>query len=291
MKFKFTVLSIILISLIYSPSLFSQDENQPSPLQPGVKQAVFNIGPVFGFNRSLHTVQLATFESKIVPCPNFENGNDNGYFFGINTEIFFLGQKRTEQSVIVRLLYNTFPSFFEVGTNDYYPSLVRTVVNGDTIIETKFTATTNTLQVNYNVITIEAQYKFNPVFNFGVIIGPTIDFVTLKKTLNQKFKLLSDDPNVQFERNPDIITEGGVYTDNDRTIIVHDGDIPNSSSFRFGIKAGVQYEFDLPGLGKIVPSANYNFGVTKLSASENWRVNAFQIGVDIRFQIKRFFGM
>jgi hypothetical protein len=296
MKFRFITFFILFISNFYLPYLYSQND-EASPILPGEKRAVFNIGPVIGFNRSLHSVDLASFAQDPL-CPRFTNGNDNGYFFGINTELFFLGQKRTEQSLIFRLLYNTFPSYFEVGTGDLYPSLVNTGSSTEIVNS----ATTNTLTVKYNVITFEAQYKFNPVLNFGIIVGPTFDFA-MKKTLTQNLKLIAD-PNVQFQIDGTILSDDGskkkvqtpdgsivYYTDNDRTIIVHDGDINGSSSFRFGIKAGVQYEFNLPGIGKVVPSANYNFGVTKLSSAENWRTNAFQIGLDIRFQIKRFFGL
>jgi hypothetical protein len=33
----------------------------------------------------------------------------------------------------------------------------------------------------------------------------------------------------------------------------------------------------------VVPNFNYNFGVTSLSADDDWRVSALQFGVDIRF--------
>jgi hypothetical protein len=33
----------------------------------------------------------------------------------------------------------------------------------------------------------------------------------------------------------------------------------------------------------IVPAVFYNFGVTNLNSDFDWRVNALQIGVDLRF--------
>jgi hypothetical protein len=36
----------------------------------------------------------------------------------------------------------------------------------------------------------------------------------------------------------------------------------------------------------IVPAMYYNFGVTNLSSQESWRVNALQVGVDLRWAVK-----
>jgi len=82
-----------------------------------------------------------------------------------------------------------------------------------------------------------------------------------------------------------IFKAGYQSTDNDRTIIIKEGDIPESNAFRFGVKAGVQYEIITAGRTYIVPAIYYNFGITNLSSRENWRVNSLQMGVDIRFAL------
>ena len=73
------------------------------------------------------------------------------------------------------------------------------------------------------------------------------------------------------------------YSADRRTYFVSKkSDIPNVSKFRLGIKFGAQYEILLKGY-YLVPNVHYNFGITQLSSNETWRVNALQLGIDIRF--------
>jgi hypothetical protein len=79
-------------------------------------------------------------------------------------------------------------------------------------------------------------YKFNPIQGngLGLTVGPTFDFA-LVKTQNQTMNLVRP-LNAQFSRDPNADAKGYKYTNNDRTIVILDGDIPNSSAFRLGLK-------------------------------------------------------
>ncbi|MDQ1267164.1 MAG: hypothetical protein QG635_2318 [Bacteroidota bacterium] len=95
--------------------------------------------------------------------------------------------------------------------------------------------------------------------------------------------------NAQFLR-PDGWPDNGEptlrYENTDRTMVVKDEDIEGANGFRFGIKAGVQYEIITGGKWYVVPGIFYNFGLTKVSSTrEDWRIDALQIGVDVRFAI------
>jgi hypothetical protein len=280
---KLRILPVLLISAILSTlNVFGQD----TPLLPTYEEKPIYLGPVFGYNRSIHSVDLASFDEAI--CPRFQDGDDNGFYVGFSYE-HHLGEDATKStsSFIFRVLYSTMPAKLSTS-EEPIPSLI-TIVDGagnpigEDIINS---ATEHTQEIKYSVASFEFCYKFNPIpgMGLGFTIGPTFDFA-LTKTQDQRYKLVQP-LEAQFRRNQDAIDQYGYkYVDNDRTIIIKEGDIPNSNAFRLGIKAGVQYEL-LAGKWVIVPAMYYNFGVTNLSSSESWRVNALQFGVDLRYALK-----
>jgi hypothetical protein len=283
---------IHLLTLAVLLSLFSIDtkaQELENPLNPYQETRPIFIGPVFGYNRAMHSVSLKTFADagnpNSAPCPTFENGNDNGFFIGFTYEHILGDFKNSNSSIIVRAMYQTMPSYLEIG-GDAYPSNVTIVdANGNVIKEeVVLSSTIHTNTVKYDMATLDVVYKLNPIegMTLGFTIGPTFDFA-LTKTYDQQFKLLTP-TNARFKR-PDNWQELGIqYANNDRTIIVNSGDIPNSSAFRFGVKLGVQYEI-LFGRMYVVPGIAYNFGITNLNSDQSWKVNALQIGFDVRFSI------
>ncbi len=277
---KKVLLFIVVLTFSLSTSLYAQDiEN--NPIFPTYQRPPIYIGPVFGYNRSIHSVDLASFDEAI--CPRFTDGNSNGFYAGLSWEQLLGDVTNSTSSIIVRVLYNTMPASMETSENPI-PSLVTVVdANGNPVDEKIInSATTHTMDIKYSMITGEVMYKLNPIqgLPIGFTIGPTFDFA-MSKTQDQRYKLLQP-LEAQFKRNPDA---GYEYTDNDRTIIIKEGDIPESNAFRFGVKAGVQYEIITAGKTYIVPAIYYNFGITNLSSRENWRVNSLQMGVDIRFAL------
>jgi hypothetical protein len=280
---KLRYLLAFLIILVALPGIdLSAQATSENPLMPDYTRPPVYIGPVIGYNRSLHTVDLASFDEAI--CPRFENGGANGFFVGLSFEQH-LGKDAASStsSFIFRVLYNSLPASLEVSENPI-PSLI-TIVDpntGEPIGEDLINSSTlHTMDINYTLLTAEVMYKLNPIpgMALGVTIGPTFDFA-MSKTQDQRYKLVQP-LEAQFRRNPDVSYK---YVDNDRTIIIKEGDIPNSSGFRLGIKAGLQYEL-LAGKWVVVPGFFYNFGVTNLSSAENWRVNALQMGVDFRYAL------
>jgi hypothetical protein len=281
MKLRFILFSISIILLFTSNSiLFSQTaEDEESPIFTKSEYGVFYVGPVAGYNKSMHTVNLSSFAEDPL-CPFFSDGDDNGFYFGGVVQFPF-AKVNSQHSIYIKALYSTLPSYFEVATDDNYPSLIE-IEGGGTSVE--YTSTVNQLKVEYSMVSIELLYGFTPVPSvpFSIVVGPTLDFA-FKKNFTQKFVLLAD-PSIRFKKTQELLDKGYKYIDNDRTIIVDEGDIENSNSFRLGLKFGAEFNLSIPGLGILAPHAFYNFGVTKL-ASEDWRVNALQIGVDLRFAL------
>jgi len=275
-------LAISTFALLNTVIVSAQDEDDP--LKPKLKSTPIYVGPVLGYNRTYHSVDLATYNST-VPCPIFTNGDNNGYFFGASIEYILGAAKDSKSSVIGRILYNTFPASFSKESGEAstggFPSL-------DKDGNPTYSDVLHTNEVKFSTITIEAMYKFNFMNSLGLVVGPSIDVVSLAKSQEQKMSLVKP-ANASFKVNPD--AKDIRYTDfvsgnsNPRGIILKEGDIAGSG-IRFGLKAGIQYEIITKSNMYIVPSLSYNLGLTSISSDQTWRVSAIQVGVDIRFAIK-----
>lgn len=250
------------------------DDETVDPLTPGKAPPRIYVGPVVGYNRVQQTGGFASFAE--ARCPVFEDGSDNGYFAGISMEFLLGDPKNSKSSIIIRALYDNLPSSF-TATGDNLPSLVP--VNGKQTIV--YTTTQHTAEIDYKTIDLELMYRFNLGNTpFGITAGLCPGFV-IAKNVTQNFELI-EPANAQFVP----VTDGSVlrYSADYRTATIKDGAIPEANSFRFGIKAGIQYEMILKRI-TVIPSLNYNFGVTNVNKSDSWRVNAIQAQVDVRFAL------
>lgn len=264
--------AVLAVFFLATSSLLAQQEigARATPLQPARRAPRIYVGPVFGYNNSLHSSSFQSVSGDVL-CPTFTGGTKNGYYAGISFE-YLLGKPReSKSSIIGRAVYNTFPAFFQQG-GDVLPSIDS--ANGNVV----FSEVEHTADIEYSTFDIELIYKLN-LFNsnFGVVVGPTVGFVTGVQRV-QRMNLISP-TNAVFKEKP-----GTKYENFGRTAITAEDDIPGHSAMRLAIKAGVQYEITV-GRILVVPCAYYNFGVTKLSDADNLRVNALQVGVDVRFAL------
>jgi hypothetical protein len=278
MKVRLLTLALAVLFLTTFSSSLAQ-EGRDNPLEPAPEASAIFIGPVFGFNNSLHTVNLASFADEINKplCPFFEGGSASGFYAGLSIEFFLGNVVNSQHSIIGRVLYSTLPVTME-RDGDVYPSLVGEGDNQQIVNS----STRHDIEVDYNLISAEVMYNYKviPRFGLGLTGGLTFD-IPMTKTIYQTYNLIQP-LNFKFRR---VEGEGYTYINNDRTIVVRDGDIDDASGFRLGLKFGVQYDIHFAGGFYVVPAAYYNFGITDLTSAEDWRVDAIQIGVDIRFGI------
>ena len=139
-------------------------------------------------------------------------------------------------------------------------------------------------EIKYQTVDLELMYKLN-LFNsnFGIIVGPTVGLV-VGSSKEQRMELVSP-LNAVFDSS--VVAQQGKpikYVNNNRGIITYEGDIEDRQAIRVAVKAGVQYELPI-GRVLLVPSVNYNFGITEVSPTDNLRINALQAGVDLRFAL------
>lgn len=271
------ILTTITLAIVFTVPSYGQLGD--TPLGPVSNSTPFYFGPVIGYNRVLHSADISTFTSE-VPCPVFQNGAANGYFFGISFEYLLGSPKDSKSSIIARILYNSMPASFEVE-GDEYPSVAKKADGSETIV---LSSTKHLNEVTYDMVSLDLQYKLN-LFDteFGVIVGPTFD-MAMTRDQDQTLQLIKPEFAQFIGAAPGATPEPGItYRDNGRTLVVKSGEIPNSNALRIGIKFGAQYEIILNNGFFIVPNFNYNFGVTNLSDDDDWRVSAIQLGIDIRF--------
>lgn len=286
MKFYLMIFALFFSAFV---NILAQEEEGPTPLGPGRGSAAIYLGPVAGFNRAIHSANIASFADDPL-CPYFTNGSSNGFFVGGFYEQI-IGGVTSKHSVVARVIYSSLPASFSQD-NDALPSLVEDGKGGYTTVISK---TKHFIEVKYSLISIEAMYKFNVTSGIVLTAGPTFD-LALQKHLTQTFKLI--EPNyVRFKR-VDSVVVGGLrpvrYEDNDRTIVVFDGDVARPSeqnknvsanNFRFAFKLGLQYEIITGSKIDIIPGIFYTIGLTNINSVETWKVSALQAGVDIRFTL------
>lgn len=277
MNKRFLSLALGLLLTVTSVNLFGQNTGA-SPIEPEDLTKPFYFGVIGGINQAMHQAEIATFADDDF-CPYFENSSGIGFFGGVFLW-FPIGEiADSKHSIYLRGVYNTLPSEFQKA-GFTHEALVYT--EGNTNADVIQFTTDHTLDVTYNIFSVELLYKYIVIPNVGLCVGPTFDF-PVSKTSVQRLRIVDPD-NVSFMPP----TEGSKYKyeDGNRAIVVNDGEIPETNGFRFALKFGVQYEI-ITGTGfDLIPGVFYNFGVTKVSKSEDWRVNALQIGLDIRTQFK-----
>lgn len=280
----------IIFMVIFAIGCFSQSAyGQDNPLAPAQEGKPFYLGPVFGYNRVMHNTNkpAVTIDDPTAPkCPNFENGSANGFYAGLSFEYLIGEAANSKSSVIARLVYNTFPSYFEQQGDDL-PTNIAVAQQDGSVVPQETTTKINYLNdIEYNTLSLDLLYKFNFInagkVGVGVVAGPTIDYA-LTATELSRMKLVAPD-NAILIRNETLERENG-YKYTDKELIFSDGDILNSSSLRVGFKIGAQVEFSFQKF-IVVPNIMYNLALTELSTDYDWRVNALQIGVDVRFAIK-----
>lgn len=266
------ILAVLTLATFGAGEMVAQQE-LANPLIPAKARPRIYVGPVVGYNRSLHASGFQSVAGDVL-CPDFTQGSGNGYYFGVSAEYLLGSPKDSKSSIIARVVYNYLPAYYE-EPGDRLPSLD---ANGEVV----YSSVRHVAEIKYSTIDIEAIYKLN-LFdsNFGVVVGPTVGFVVGSER-EQRMELI-EPLNATFD--PSLFDPGEVeYINNGRAIITGQDDIPDKNAIRVAVKAGAQYELPIGRL-LLVPCIYYNFGITEVSPSANLRINALQTGVDLRFAL------
>lgn len=275
--FRHILLYGLLIVFVCSApsSVFALDGDAANPLRPRKMPPRILIGPVVGFNQNFHTGGFASFTND-ENCPQFQSGNATGFYLGGSFE-YLLGDPRdARSSILFRGLLDLRPaSFEEVGDN--LPSRMQ---DGDES-RVVFSTTSHNAEIEYTNLNLEILYKLMlGETKIGIALGPSVG-INLTTSAEQTFNLL-EPQNAIFVEDPEFKAKGYEYTNDFRTIVIQNGDVPDKSGIRFGMKAGLLYEVNVKKV-LVVPHIFYDFGLTKVTSTDDWRVSSLQAGVDIRF--------
>ncbi len=254
-----------------------------TPLAPAAAPPRIYVGPIGGFNQNFHSGGFRSFKGDPA-CPVFEAASATGFFVGGSFEYLLGNPSEATSSILLRLTYDSRPVTFAVREEGTATLPVIDTTRAEIVDVT----TEHHAEINYSLLSLDALYKImiSRDIPVGVAVGPTVNFVIVG-TAKQTYEIVSPN-NAQFDttRKTNSVIR---YEDNAQVMVFVDGDIPNRSSFRFGIKAGLFFELNLrkflfaPAL--VVPGIWFDAGLTKITTVENWRVNAFQAGVDIRWAL------
>ena len=292
MKIRYLLFALLMFS-VAGGNLNAQglsDADLSDPLNPVSKPSTVYFGLTVGYNKVMHNAEIKTFAQDVL-CPAFEDGKANGFHAGGFYEQF-IGEVGTAHSIVLRGLYNTFPTSFDKQGDKSLSRVVdptKEPTDPDYLKEV-YSTIAHKNEIKYTAISAELMYKFRAyvIDEIGALVftvGPSFDFIGTK-TRNQSVSIV-DPIYVQFWEDP-TLPAGQKYSADKRSIIVYEGDIENAQSLRFAIKAGVQLEIKLPGTPiDIIPGAFYNFAFTDVD-ERDWKVNAIQIGVDLRYGLKLF---
>lgn len=280
-SFKRNITIILFLASVFGTALF-QDANLKAMIEPDEPPSPLFLGPVVGYNKSMHFLEFKNSAQEPI-APTLEDASGNGYFIGLGLEYLIGEPEYGNTSIIGRLMYNSLPATSDKNKINL-PTRLTYIQGNDTIsiIEESIMQRTNSFK--YDVISFDLLFKYNPWRDAGLgfTIGPTFDYA-IKNTQDQRLDLI-EPSTAKFIVTEANLSKGYRYINDDRTIVFSSGEIPNSNVFRLGIKIGLQYDIHLDqGMVVFVPSVNCNFGITNLSNDFNWRINAIQIGLDVRF--------
>lgn len=113
-------------------------------------------------------------------------------------------------------------------------------------------------------------------WSLGIAAGPTLS-LTLDASMRQTVRL--DEPeHMRF-------VEAFSVEDNGRTLVLHDGDLVDTESFRIGVRGGLFAEFRLPASDIVLsPALFYESGITPLRKNPDLTTTMItgQVGVMMR---------
>lgn len=275
----------LLLFFLGIDTMFAQIGGAATPLQPAAAPPRIYLGPIGGFNQNFHSGGFRSFRGDPA-CPVFNAASATGFFVGGSFE-YLIGANPAEasSSIIARISYDSRPVSFAVREEG-----TATLPVIDTTTQQIAEVTTeHRAAINYDLLSLDVLYKImiSKDIPLGVAAGPTVNLV-MTSTVKQTYEIVSP-ANAQFIVNPDYLAQGYRYEQNNQVLVIQDGDIPNKTSMRFGIKAGIIFEINTPNLlfapAVVVPGIWFDVGITKVTTAENWRVNAFQAGIDIRWAL------
>lgn len=147
---------------------------------------------------------------------------------------------------------------------------VTTVRSGNQAVTTPFR---HTLESNLGFIMLEPGVEWRPTLNFGLVGGLRVGTL-LGATYTQEERIVDASLGYTYENGSTVRNASS-------------GDIPETSSFQFGLLLGARYHFYLTANGslQLVPEVFYAPLFTNVVADRSWSVSSFRAGLSLVYTI------
>ncbi|MFA6571516.1 MAG: hypothetical protein WCT77_09800 [Bacteroidota bacterium] len=246
----------------------------------------YAIGVTGGYLNAYNDVQYAYYCS----CSLMNDFNKSSYFSGITFE--YPLKIGLESSIITRFYYNSFSNNY-FNSNIFPIAIYNEVTDQNEVVmcETRFE-----WDIQYTLLSLDILPKIKlPFIKLGIFAGVSLNYLIDSK-YDEIYRLISP-KKARFPVNEDPEKYGYRYADSNRTIFVTEGKIPYKNDFRFGLKAGLTYDFEYEGfmispfvsidypLNPVVKQINTNCSpeICDLRADAHWRIIYYQAGIDLKY--------
>jgi hypothetical protein len=220
-----------------------------------------------GLARNYHSGGFRTFNEP--QCGIFGEGNGLGPVVGGAAEYLF----SETMGIATRVSFEQRPGAFHQELQDAY---VIGTAGGNPLLQ----RVSMSSQVMYGLVNVDLllkqEFGYVGEARLGAAAGPSLGLVA---TGHQKQSLDLILPlEARFVNENNLPSELG-----GRRLILYDGTIQSRKSFRASIMAGLQAEipvFDQQWM--VIPSVFYDYAITDVTGTENWRLNSVVAMVDFR---------
>ncbi len=191
-------------------------------------------------------------------CGTFTSGSGNGFFLGHLIE----WNLNDVIALSPRMTYSTLDGTLKAP--DKFISVLPPDYNIPTLIQTE-----HTLETKFSYLAFEGLVKITPLpIPFAFYGGAGVGIVW----------------NKTFTQDENIVSPSGIDFTTSKKI---NGDIPDASSFRASLLAGAAYDIYLDDNIILAPEIMYNFPLTNVGRSLDWKISSLHVGMQFKFGIPR----
>jgi hypothetical protein len=270
---------LLLAAVILAPcgTLFAQTGSVLSP----TVQTGFLIGPVGGINLVAYNSDQFPILNSEPNCFKAQNGSDVAPWGGISFE-YPLGDANALQNFIVaEVLYDSKSSkFTNVLANAVTTPTKKNGVPAEGTVNTSLDAS-----LSYLDLFVGYKYNFTPgpsPVGPGIQVGPTVG-MKMAANFNKTVTVTASSGNASSPTATASVTQttavSGLPTGNGTTS-------GQAESIRLALRAAATYDIPFSQEWIGTPVVGYDFPITKVESTRNWRASSLFGGIAFRYYIR-----
>lgn len=240
----------------------------------GNDKSLFRLGLNTGLNYFTHfNERLVIGASGTTALPTFDTQTGFSIFYGANFEINLSKENNFNNSIIIKLNFNSFSKDFSYIENNV-PQLYGNDIESLEHI--------NTAEITSLSTIILYKYEISET-GFNLLGGFSID--TYLHTKEEFFININSPSDANFDPTLVENSETLVLINPRSMKFVDEQDIRNASDWRVGLNFGFEYQFNIHDKYFISPNFLYNYSSNYFVGSANWKIEFYQLGIDFRFNL------